>query len=258
MLKVGDKIIYQGQIDLLMEIMPGFKVGWNSPEEKKQIVNQLIEQELFHQKAEQQDLITKNERLQKNLWLQVRNYEAGTYLLQEVDKQAHQEYEKNKDQLFSQVEIREIVYLFKNTGVQDENEQRKVAMQKAVSVRKKLNAKNFSQIASEQTENPFGKANAGNIGTISWIDQRVKFMGWKPLVEEAFKLRKNKISQPIATSEGVHIIQVISDKQTQSFEDAAAFLRTQLEPDVKNNLMSQMLQETKIEYLDPSLAPDQK
>lgn len=253
-LKIGEKIIYQGQIDMLMEIMPGFRAGWDSPEDKKQLVNQLIEQELFYQKAKEQDLISKNERLQKNLWLQIRNYEAGTYLLQEVDKKAYQEYEKNKDQLFSQVEIRQIVYLFKNTGVQDEKEQQKIALKKAVELRKKLTDKNFAQIASDQTENPFGKANGGNIGVISWIDQRVKFMGWKPLVEAAFKLKKGKISQPIVTSEGVHIIQVASDKQTQTFQDTSSFLRTQLEQEVKNDLIDQMLKETKIEYLDPSLA----
>ncbi len=66
-LKVGNKIIYQGQIDMLMEIMPGFKASWDSSEDKKQIVAQLVEQELFYQKAQEQDLISKNERLQKNL-----------------------------------------------------------------------------------------------------------------------------------------------------------------------------------------------
>ena len=250
-------MIYQGQIDTLMEIMPGFKAGWNSEHEKKQLVTQLIEQELFYQKAAEQDLISKNERLQKNLWLQIRNYQAGTYLFQEVDKRAHEEYEKNKDQLFSQVELKDIVYMFKNTGTENPDEQLKIAMQKAQTIHKKLNSNNFSQIAAEQTENPFAKADGGKIGVVSWIDQRVKFMGWKPLVETAFKLRKGKISNPIVTSEGVHIIQAVSDKQTQSFEDSATYLRTQLEAEVKNELLAKMYKETKIEYLDPSLAPEQ-
>ncbi len=257
-LKVGNKIIYQGQIDMLMEIMPGFKASWDSSEDKKQIVAQLVEQELFYQKAQEQDLISKNERLQKNLWLQIRNYQAGTYLLQEVDKRARQEYEKNKDQLFSQVEVKDIVFMFKNTGTENPDDQLKIAMEKAQKVRKKLNAKNFSKIASEETENEFAKADEGKIGVVSWIDQRVKYMGWRPLVETAFKMKKGKISNPIVTGEGVHIIQVASDKQTQSFEDASTYLRTQFEADVKKELMEQMLKETKIEYLDPSLAPDQK
>ncbi len=257
-LKIGDKIIYQGQIDMLMEIMPGFKASWDSSEDKKQIVAQLIEQELFYQKAQEQDLITKNERLQKNLWLQIRNYQAGTYLLQEVDKRAHQEYEKNKDQIFSQVEVKDIVFLFKNTGTDNADDQIKIAMEKAQKVRKKLNANNFSKIASEETENVFAKADEGKIGVVSWIDQRVKFMGWKPLVEAAFKMKKGKISNPIVTGEGVHIIQVASDKQTQSFEDSATYLRTQFEGEVKKNLLEQMLKESKIEYLDPVLAPCQK
>lgn len=257
-LKIGDQIIYQGQIDILMEIMPGFKTSWDSTQDRKNLIAQLIEQELFYQKAKELDLISKNDRLQKNLWLQTRNYQAGTYLLQEVDQQAKIEYERNKDQLFSQVEIKEIVFLFKNTGAQDEPSQQKIAMKKAVELRKNLTDKNFSKLASEHSENPFGKANGGNIGVISWIDQRVKFMGWKPLVETAFKLKKGRISQPIVTDEGVHIIQVASDKQTQSYQDSETFLRTQLEQSVKNALLEQMLATTKIEYLDPTLDPNSK
>ena len=257
-IKVGDHVIYQGQIDILQEIMPGFRAGWDSSEDKKKLVAQLIEQELFYQKAREQDLISKNERLQKNLWLQSRNYQAGTYLLQEVDKRAHEEYEKNKDQLFSQVEIKDIVFLFKNTGTENTEDQLKIAMQKALAVQKNLNPKNFSQVATEQTENPFAKADGGKIGVVSWIDQRVKFMGWKPLVETAFKLKKGKVSKPIVTSEGVHLIQVISDKQTQSFEESSTYLRTQLEPEVKGELLTKMLKETKIEYIDPSLVPEQE
>ena len=129
-------------------------------------------------------------------------------------------------------------------------------MEKAQKVRKKLNAKNFSKVASEETENAFAKADEGKIGVVSWIDQRVKYMGWRPLVETAFKMKKGKISNPIVTGEGVHIIQVASDKQTQSFEDSSTYLRTQFEADVKKELMEQMLKEIKIEYLDPSLAPE--
>jgi hypothetical protein len=254
-LKVGDTTIHEGQINILMEIMPGFKANWDNATERKKIVAQLIEQELFYQKARELDLISKNERLQKNLWLQSRNYQAGTYLLQEVDKRAREQYEKDKNELYSQVEIRDILFLFKNTGVENPDEQLKIAMQKAQNLRKKLNTQNFAKIASEQTENQIAKADGGKIGMISWIDQRIKFMGWKPLVETAFKLRKGKISQPVATSEGVHIIQVISDKQTQSFEDAQAFLRSQLEQQVKQELLEKMFKETKIEFLDPSLSP---
>jgi DNA-binding XRE family transcriptional regulator len=257
-LKVGNTVIYEGQIDLLMEIMPGFRASWDSSEDKKQLVAQLIEQELFYQKAKEQNLLSTNERLQKNLWLQIRNYQAGTYLLQEVDKRAHEEYEKNKDQLFSQVEIRDNTILFKNTGTDKPEEQLKIALQKAKTLRKKLTSKNFPQIASEETENLIAKADGGKIGMISWIDQRVKFMGWQPLVETAFKLKKGKVSDSIVTGEGVHIIQVISDKQTQSYEEASTFLRTQLESEVKKELLEKMLHETKIEYLDPSLAPNEE
>jgi hypothetical protein len=254
-LQVGKTTIYQGQIDALSEIMPGFRANWNSPEDRKQMVAQLIEQELFFQKAQQENLLSNNKRLQENLWMQIRNYQAGTYLLQEVDKRAHQQYELDKDKLYSQIEIKDIVYFYKNTGVDQPDQQQKIALQKAQALRKKLNSKNFSELAAQETDNPIAKADGGKIGTISLIDQRIRFMGWKELIDTAFKLGKNKVSDPIVTTEGVHIIQPIGDKQTQSFEDVQAFLRTSLEAEVKKEVLEKMIKETKIEYLDPSLKP---
>lgn len=252
-LKIGDSIIYQGQIDALMEITPGFRAGWASPEDRKILVSQIVEQELFFQKAKKDDLLSNNPRLQKNLWLQIRNYQAGTYLLQEVDKRARAQYEKDKNTLFSQVEIRDIVYFYNKTGVEKPEEQQKIAMKKAQELRKKLNSKNFSEMAAKETDNAIAKADGGKIGTVNMIDQRIRFMGWKDLISEAFKLGKGKISGPIVTAEGVHIIQPISDKQTQSFEDVLPFLRSSLEAEVKKDVLDQMLKENKIEYLDPSL-----
>lgn len=254
-LRVGDTVIHEGQIDALSEIMPGFRAGWDSPEDKQKLVAQLIEQELFYQKAKDEDLLTNNPRLQKNLWLQIRNYQAGTYLLQEIDRRAHERYEKEKDQYYSQVEIKDIVYLFKNSGKEKPEEQLAATLSKARTLRKKINSKNFSEIASQETENLIAKAEGGKIGSVSLIDQRIRFMGWRPLVEQALKMKKGKVSDPIVTGEGVHIIQVIADKQTQSFEDVLSFLRTQMEQEVKKDLLEKMIKETKIEYLDPSLDP---
>jgi hypothetical protein len=259
-LRVGKTVIHQAQIDTISEIMPGFKAGWNDPEAKANMVASIIEQELFLQKAKQQNLLQTNERLQKNLWLQIRNYQAGTYLLQEVDRRAKSQYEKDKEQLYTQLEIKDIVIAYKRKDPSSDptEDDKRQAMDKAQQTYKKLNSKNFSQIASETTDNPIAKINGGKIGSISKIDQRVKFLGWEPLVHQAFTMKKNQISHPIATQEGVHIIQVISDRQVQSFEDVLPFIRTQIEQDVKKEVLENLIKETKIEYLDPSLAPVEK
>ena len=256
MIRVGDSVIHQGQIDIISEIMPGFKAGWNDPEGKANMINLMIEQELFLQKAQKQNLLNNNDRLQKNLWLQVRNYQAGTYLLQEVDERAKAQYEKDKDRLYTQLEIRDILIAYKKNSAENlTDEEKNQAMKRAHDIRKKLNSTNFASIASETTDNPVAKINGGHIGAISKIDQRVRFLGWEPLVNQAFSMKKGQVSQPIATHEGVHIIQVVSNRQIQAFEDVLPFIRTQIEQDVKKEVLEGLLKENKIEYLDPSVDP---
>jgi len=257
-IKVGDRIIHEGHIQTISEINPGFKEGWNDPEAKSQLVASIIEQELFLQKAQELDLISTNERLQKNLWLQIRNYQAGTYLLKKVDERAREQYEKDKQNLYTQLEISDIVIAYPKSNQDPTEEQKKNTMNRALEVRKKINSKNFSQIASETTDNPIAKLNGGKIGSISKIDQRIRFLGWQPLVDKAFLMKKGQISNPIATNEGVHIIQVTSSPTVQQFEDVLPFIRTQIEQQVKQDLVAEMLKETKVEYLDPTLDPNSK
>ena len=47
LVQVGDSYIYEGQVNALFEILPGFKAGWESPDKRKELVGQMIEQELF-------------------------------------------------------------------------------------------------------------------------------------------------------------------------------------------------------------------
>ena len=258
LIKIGNRTIYEGELQAISEITPGFKVGWDDPEQRQKLLNSIIEQELFLQKAQESNLLTNNQRLQKNLWVQIRNYQAGTYLLQEVDKRARSQYEKDKDHLYSQIELKDIVILYNQNHTDPTDNEKQVAMQKAEQIYKKLNAENFSQIASIETDNPIAKANGGNIGSVNQIDQRIKMMGWGPLIDQAFAMKKGEISKPIATNEGVHIVEIASDKQVQTFEDVLPFIRNQIESDVKREVLDEMLQEKKIQYLDSSLDPKAK
>lgn len=258
MIRVGNSVIHQAQIDTIAQIMPGFKEGWNDPEARANMVNLIVEQELFLQKAQKLDLINNNDRLQKNLWLQIRNYQAGTYLLQEVDHRAKDQYEKDKERLYTQLEIRDILLAYKkNSAENPTDEEKKQTLERARQIRNKLNSKNFSTVASETTDNPVAKINGGHIGAISKIDQRVRFLGWEPLISQAFAMKKGQISQPIETLEGVHIIQVVSNRQIQKFEDVLPFIRSQIEQDVKKEILETLLKENKVEYLDPSVDPAQ-
>lgn len=92
----------------------------------------------------------------------------------------------------------------------------KAAEDKIKAVIARLNkGEDFAKVAGEVTEDPSGKANGGDLGYFT-KDQMVP-----EFANVAFALDKGKISEPVKTSFGWHVIKV-EDKRTKpkpSFED---------------------------------------
>jgi peptidyl-prolyl cis-trans isomerase C len=77
---------------------------------------------------------------------------------------------------------------------------------KAVIVR--LNkGEDFTKVATEVTEDPSGKANGGDLGYFSKEQMVPEF------ADVAFKLDKGKISEPVKTQFGWHVIKVEDKRQ---------------------------------------------
>jgi peptidyl-prolyl cis-trans isomerase D len=88
------------------------------------------------------------------------------------------------------------------------------SLNKAKSIRNKVNLNNFSTIANKETEDPSGKDKGGDLGWFS----RGKMV---PEFENAaFAMKKGEISQPIKSQFGYHIIVVDNKKEaiTKSFD----------------------------------------
>lgn len=255
LLKVGDQVIYEGYFQILRETMPAFAMNFSNPEGRRKILDGIIAQELFLAKSKELDLINKSSRLQRELWLNARALIGVEYLHQEADRRAREKYDQEIDEYYSRIEIADIVFLFKNTGAKDRSEQQRIALQKARELRKKLTVENFSEIAAQYSEHPLTKKVGGVLGAISMIDRRVQALGWRPLVERALQMKKSEISEPLVTKEGVHLILALEDKQTQSYQEVGPYLRQEILLQVKQELLQNMLAETKVEYLEPGLLP---
>ena len=254
-LRVGDTVIYEGRLQLIGEFVPGFNRLFATPEGRQQVVEEIIAGELMVQKARQEGLVEGNLKLQKQLWIQERDAIAGTLLLRELDRRARADYEKDRERLFTQVEIADILYAFLNVPGKTPEEKKTAALKKAEATRQKLTPENFGQIAAEETDNILGRTRGGRIGTVSHLDQRIKDYGWKPLVEAAFQLKKGEISGPILTAEGVHLVMALEEKRVQAYEEVAGMLQERYRVQVRKELLEKLKAETGIEYLDPALKP---
>ncbi|MFO1520234.1 MAG: peptidylprolyl isomerase [bacterium] len=255
LLKIGDKTIYEGHFLLLRDLIPGFNQDFATPRGRREILDKMIEQEIFLQKSREAGLIDSNHKLQEEIWLQLRAMQGGPYLFRELDKRAREQYEKDKDQYFSSIEVGDIAYLFKNAPGKNLKEQKEAAIRKALETRKKLTPENFAETASRETEDLVGKGQGGKIDPVSFIDQRVFTSGWGPLIAQAFRLKKGEISEPIVTQEGVHLITPVGEKKSQSYEEVGPFLREQMLPKVKKEILDELKPQMKIEFLDPALKP---
>lgn len=74
------------------------------------------------------------------------------------------------------------------------------ALEKAKKARKKLKKSNFAQVATEISEDPSAKANQGYLG---WTTGGYLVY---PFEKAAYNLKKGKISQPIRSNFGYHLI----------------------------------------------------
>lgn len=116
------------------------------------------------------------------------------------------------------------------------------ALAKIKSIRSKVNARNFAQIAEKETQDPTGKDNGGDLGWFSPGRMVPEFD------EVAFKLKKGEISQPVKTQFGYHLILV---------EDKKPAVNRTLES-VKEELARLSIQRTKAQDLDQLLNSEQE
>ncbi|MCP5468025.1 MAG: peptidylprolyl isomerase [Deltaproteobacteria bacterium] len=255
MMKVGDKIIYEGHFNILRQYIPNFDGAFATPDGRRLILKQIIEQEVFYQKALEQNLLESSDKLKGQLWLTRRSLIGGQYIYEKLDQRAKEQYEKDKDKYYSSVEVSDIVYYYQNMPGPTLEEQKAAARQQAENIREGLTAENFGEIAAQETQDPIAKSNFGQVGKISFIDQRVKQLDWGPVVAKAFQMEPGQISEPIETALGIHIIMVTGVKETQPYDHVAPFIQSQIQAKVKEELLQKLLAEKKVEYLLEGLEP---
>jgi len=104
----------------------------------------------------------------------------------------------------------------------------------------------FAKVASELTQDPSGKANGGDLGYFT-KDQMVP-----QFAEAAFKLDKGKVSEPVKSQFGWHVIKV-EDKRTKpvpKFEEVKGNLAQFVVRKAQSDLITDLRKDAKIERLD--------
>ena len=128
----------------------------------------------------------------------------------------------------------------------------KAAEEKIKTVVARLNkGEDFAKVASEVTEDPSGKANGGDLGFFSKEQMVPEF------ADAAFSLDKGKISAPVKTQFGWHVIKV-EDKRTKpapSFDDVKPQVEAFVTRKAQADLVTKLRETAKVEKFYKPEAP---
>jgi peptidyl-prolyl cis-trans isomerase C len=109
----------------------------------------------------------------------------------------------------------------------------------------------FAKVAAELSKDPGSKTDGGDLGFFTQ-DRMVA-----PFAEAAFKLEPGKISDPVKSQFGWHVIKV-EEKRTKpipAFEEMREQIDTYLARQAQQNVILRLRQEAKVERLDQPAAP---
>lgn len=111
----------------------------------------------------------------------------------------------------------------------------------------------FNKVAGEVSEDPSAKQNGGDLNFFSHDQMLPEFS------EAAFKLEKGKVSDPVKTQYGFHLIKVTDKKEThvvpfaEAKEKIIAFLKNQKKREAVNNLIVSVRQKADVKVNLPPL-----
>lgn len=238
--KVNGEEITEAEIKFAEAEIGSELAGVPEGSRRRVLVEYLVEAHLLADAAKEAGLTEKEGFKQRMDYYRLRAL-RDTYFENQVrdavsEEEAKALYEERVKNLPSQEEVRASHILVKT-----EEEAKKVA--------KELNeGGDFAKLAEKYSQDR-GGAGGGDLGYFA-RGQMVK-----PFEEAAFSLEAGKISEPVKTQFGWHILKVQDkrDRQPPSFEDVKEQITARLIQSKLRNQVQGLRKDAKIEFVDPEL-----
>jgi peptidyl-prolyl cis-trans isomerase C len=163
-------------------------------------------------------------------------------------------YDDAVKQMGNEEEVHARHILFRVANPADEKAS-KEAEDKVKAVIDRLNkGEDFTKLANELTEDPSGRKDGGDLGYFTKDQMVPEFSA------VAFKLDKGKISDPIKTQFGWHVLKVEDKrkKQPPEFDKVKGQLQSYVERKAQVDLVTKLRTAAKIERLDKPAAPPEE
>lgn len=249
LVSINGSSITEGDLDFLATMNPRLKMQIATPFGKKQILDNLVEQELLYQAALKKG-IQRDKATKAKIELYKKVIIAQSLIENEMKAAAKDYYDKNKNE-FEKLQLAHIEVKYgppskdKKVAVHSKDQALKIAN----DIKKRLDGgEDFAKVAKEVSEDVITKNNGGDLGGVSKGDQRLERRGLGPLIEKAFTMQVGEVAGPIETQEGYHIITVTKGAELEPYESAEQAILMKIQGDQRTKILGDLKKNAKIVY----------
>jgi len=247
-LTVGDEKITKADFEAFIAGLPDQVKAQMANIPKRRIAEQIADIKLFAAEARRRKLdqsaiaqLELDQALASSLFRDVQAKINPTT----ADMEAY--YEKNKDQ-YQKVKARHILLRFKGSPVPVREGQKDLtkeeALAKANDLKKAIDGGgDFAALAKKESDDAGSGANGGDLGAFG------RGMMVPPFEQAAFSLPVGKVSDPVESQFGYHIIQV-QEQLGKDFASAKAEIEPKLKPELAQKAMKDIKDAAKVVFND--------
>lgn len=259
LVSINGTSITEGDLDFLATMNPRLKMQLSTPFGKKQILDNMVEQELLYQAAIKKG-IQRDPSAKAKIELYKKVIIAQSLVENEMKAAAKEYYDKNKSE-FEKLQLSDIFIKYaadkkdekagkgKKAAPATKERSKDAALKLANEIKARLDkGEEFATVAKEVSDDPMSKANGGDMGKVARNDPRFERKGWQPVVDKAYTMQVGEIAGPIETSDGYHIITVTKGAELEPFEDVEQSILMKISGEERNKLLAELKKNAKIVY----------
>lgn len=256
----------EGDLEFLGTINPRIQAQIMTPDGKKRILDNLVEQELMYQEAIKEGISRKPDVKAKiDLYRHV--IIAQSLVDDEIEKAAKKYYDEHADE-FKKLKFSQMMIKYANPedlkkgnkgAAKEASRSETDALKLANDIKARLDkGEDFAKVAQETSEDVVTKSRGGDMGLIAKGDKRLDARGFGPLAEKVFEMKVGEIAGPVKTNMGYHLVTVTQGLELEPFEEAKNSIVFKIRNDAKNELLAKLKKDATIKYTDEEKAVAEK
>ncbi|MFH1654700.1 MAG: peptidylprolyl isomerase [Pseudomonadota bacterium] len=245
----GDEITAQ-DMELLGDVNPQIKMRLQNPAMRKQILDNMVDQDLLYQEAIKEG-VNRDNLVKAKIELYKKAIIAQSLIDKTIDEKALEYYKNNPDEFNKlRLSIIQIAYV---SDADAKKDKKKKNAKDALELTNKIKARldkgdKFEALAKEYSDDRITKERGGDLGLASKDEKRLMARGYAPILETAYNAKVGEVVGPVKTKDGYYLVTVTQGIEQENFDTAKQSIIFKVRGEVKDELLKKLKAEAKISY----------